>query len=358
VSGFDEAQHPRDEKGRFAGSSLGMWARNQQKGYEHQKKLEGYSAGDKSDARAWVKGQLSSRGRDIEVPLIRKTESMFNLKDTGELSNNSADIERARDFCRRGFAQADKEKDQAIKEARKAQLSAQKYIDKVRDKTGANLYPGEKKPDVDPKEIAKLEKKRDAAIKARATAYANVSDKMARFRAAQEANFRIGDLHNQLELGWRHTDLSVEAAHRGEFVLSKKNGEIEHDNKSDYKFSVSHDLSDGSWEIHVHAPMRDPRYPGEKEMAIDIHPNEGPKIVSIDKRKQLYFDHSEKHKDTAIDITTQFPTNGKGKEHPLQALHEDSEWGKDPQYTGVIGPKHELARVHFENFFHEVDTSK
>ena len=81
---------------------------------------------------------------------------------------------------------------------------------------------------------------------------------------------------------------------------------------ADATVNISHS-KDGSYEIHLKGNSHDEKYPGEKEMTVMIEPA----THKLDKDGTM----AEVDRHSTITVTSQYPTDSRGKDHP--ATKED-----------------------------------
>lgn len=353
MSGFQEEQHPRDDHGRFSGGGLGAWAKRK------AAKLEGYSSGKKGDLAAWTRGKLEHDPRTESSPLGKYIASKHSIdldlmkarKDdrnpsTGELSTNNSF--RASDFVTSEIKRLSKQKEDLVKEARKAEVSRVGFANKLsaaKDRAEgrdvehyeARARVGDKLANNEPLTDEEVKKWRGLNVGFRITSpnaknpdmasyhdYDPVQDaKESRERAAQErakteeARKLVPSLEKKVAAATSRRDAAHEklgvvlqqyrSATEAEDQMRTLRNELDHewrhdpekeagyslkDNRNDYKLNVSHDRK-GNWEINVQGAMRDQRYPGEKSMTYRVEAGAPPKIRSIDKHKAITFDHGK-----------------------------------------------------------------
>lgn len=353
---FDESKVSRDEHGRFSGGGLGGFVA------KHTGKLEGYGKGEPGAGRyehdpnketsplaKWV---ASKHGVDLDLMRAAKSDTRAS---TGELKAN--ELHNATRFMEKEIGRLTMQKEALVKEARKAEVSRVGYSNKVQS---AKYRLGEKvgfeEPVRDAKERAEAqkvldkgtEKKAADATAKRDAAHQKLGEVMKQWRSANEALGVMQNIKNESELQWRYTN----EKHEGTDI-----DKTAKDDKSDYRFNVSHDRQ-GNWEITARGDTRTEGHPGEKSMVYRVDAGTAPQILSIDKKKNITFNNRREEGGAMRAML--------GRE--LAPLHTVSMNFPPHKDTGASHPREveKSGNARFTNspvpstadFFQEVDTSK
>lgn len=314
---FEEGQHPRDDHGRFTSGAAAFVAKHT----GQLPKLEGYgTAGPRSGLDKWA-AKISGRQRDIEVPLVSKTAG-GDFASTGNLPMNAETHARIEDFIYahiRGIS---------TRTAQDAYASARGSFEAQERATKKILAlppyePGSALADKDNKKRAKAEAKLVAAKAKVDAAYTTWKNNESRIEALSSVNKALSHA------------LSKDGVDLNAMKRSDKEGEWNGRRHNPIKLegwkgtgatiNISVDRKDGTIDIHFSGTSNDPKFPGEKELHLEVKPDR------ITNSKNAFDPtgiksalHAESKEET---ITTQYPSDERGKAYPNEVQLESKGHG-------------------------------
>ena len=244
-------------------------------------KLEGYKP---STATKDTPGKVEGRARDVEVPLLGKHQG--HVASTGRLVDSvDSNMPRAAMPRRRAFEfvalaiSNGSEKNKGLAQDLDKALLAEKKASK-----GSRTSPP-------------------------STSLTRQAKTAEEVKKAKEA-MAIG-------LGKAHAAEAFQSVMSDEGVLESL-GQLP---KKNHSFEISRS-EDGAMQFHCTAPSADPKYPGEKELSIDVIPVPAKNVVmephmgKAGQRALDYVSWDMGSTNSTILVSSSFPTDAHGKPHP------------------------------------------
>lgn len=332
---FDESKVTRDDHGRFSGGGLGGFVA------KHTGKLEGFSAPSKGDLGKWTAAKLSDRARNIEIPLVRKTDEHF--ASTGAVpmievagptvSRPEKMIKTIWEASQKAEFAANKREEDSLKAEDKVKIARDKALREYKNQRiyleSAKLTGPRGEPGASPEKIKQLE-----------TKMAKIGKK-------------IGKLNTQIDhendIQKKAANESVEATERSRVykiardVIARVAGTM----NPQGTVEVSHDHN-GAIEIHLSGRTHDSKYPGEKSTTIRLEPATLTSAALTSGK-----DYISANNDLRMHIVSQYPTDTRGKDHPQQAAEKEV-IGAGVAGTGTTGGRQDFLKAvdeHVKNFF-------